>query len=93
MNGQLRVAQGEKLPKTQDQLTITGHAVEARIYAEDPNAGFLPSTGLLVEMDLGISSQQVRVDAGVERGDAITPYYDPMIAKLIVSCGHPRTSS
>ena len=81
---QIRVAQGEKLPKTQDELSITGHAIEARIYAEDPNTGFLPSTGDLVAMDLGESSQSVRVDTGVEQGDTISPYYDPMIAKLIV---------
>ena len=81
---QLRVAQGEKLPKTQDELSINGHSVEARIYAEDPNANFMPSTGKLVEINLGEASDNIRVDAGVERGDTITPYYDPMIAKLIV---------
>ncbi|NRB31691.1 MAG: ATP-grasp domain-containing protein [Rhizobiaceae bacterium] len=81
---QLRVASGEELPVKQDDLTLTGHAVEARIYAEDPNAGFLPSTGKLVAMDLGGVSDQIRVDSGVEQGDVISPHYDPMIAKLIV---------
>lgn len=81
---QLRVAQGEALPKTQDQLSISGHAFEARIYAEDANTGFLPSSGRLVAMDLGEANARVRIDSGVEQGDEITPFYDPMIAKLIV---------
>ncbi len=81
---QLRVASGEKLPKLQEELSINGHAVEARIYAEDPNAGFLPSTGDLVAMDLGEEANGVRIDTGVEQGDTISPFYDPMIAKLIV---------
>ena len=85
---QLRVAQGEKLPKKQEELAINGHAVEARIYAEDANSNFLPSTGKLVAMNLGANTgtenDNIRVDAGVEQGDEITPYYDPMIAKLIV---------
>ena len=81
---QIRVASGEKLPNSQDELSISGHAVEARIYAEDPNSGFLPSTGDLVAMDIGAQTPGVRVDTGVEQGDTISPYYDPMIAKLIV---------
>ncbi len=81
---QIRVARGEQLPLSQQDLTISGHAVEARIYAEDPDAGFLPSTGRLIALDLGRSGNGVRIDAGVEKGDAITPFYDPMIAKLIV---------
>ncbi len=81
---QLRVAAGENLPADQASLTISGHAVEARIYAEDPNTGFLPSTGKLVAMDLGPQSSSIRVDTGVEQGDVISPHYDPMIAKLIV---------
>ncbi len=81
---QLRVAAGEPLPLTQEQLAIRGHAIEARIYAEDPAKGFLPSTGKLLHLAPPAESLHVRVDTGVEQGDEITPYYDPMIAKLIV---------
>ncbi|MGZ5252646.1 MAG: acetyl-CoA carboxylase biotin carboxylase subunit, partial [Caldimonas sp.] len=81
---QLRVAAGERLPKRQAELTITGHAIEARIYAEDAERGFLPSTGKLVHLAPPHASVHVRVDTGVEEGDSITPFYDPMIAKLIV---------
>jgi len=81
---QLRVAAGEPLPLRQDQLAIDGHAIEARIYAEDPDKGFLPSTGRLLHLSPPPESEHVRVDTGVEQGDAITPHYDPMIAKLIV---------
>ncbi len=81
---QLRVAAGEPLPLRQDQLQIRGHALEARIYAEDANKGFLPSTGKLVHLSPPAESLNVRVDTGVEEGDEITPHYDPMIAKLIV---------
>ncbi|MDQ6640163.1 MAG: acetyl-CoA carboxylase biotin carboxylase subunit, partial [Pseudomonadota bacterium] len=81
---QLRVAAGEPLPKSQAQLSISGHAIEARIYAEDPDKGFLPSTGRLAHLAAPAESESVRVDTGVEQGDAITPFYDPMIAKLIV---------
>ena len=81
---QLRVASGEPLPLQQDQLQIRGHALEARLYAEDADRGFLPSTGTLRHLRLPANSAHVRVDAGVEQGDAITPFYDPMIAKLIV---------
>jgi 3-methylcrotonyl-CoA carboxylase alpha subunit len=81
---QLRVAAGEPLPLRQDQLAIDGHAMEARIYAEDPDKGFLPSTGKLLHLSPPAESEHVRVDTGVEQGDAITPHYDPMIAKLIV---------
>ena len=77
---QLRVASGEPLPCRQDQLAIHGHAMEARLYAEDPAKGFLPSIGRLDAFDLG---DTVRVDTGVEQGATITPYYDPMIAKVI----------
>jgi 3-methylcrotonyl-CoA carboxylase alpha subunit len=79
---QLRVASGEKLPKRQDGLSITGHAIEGRLYAEDPAKGFLPSVGKLEYFDLG---QDGRIETGVEEGDAISPFYDPMIAKLIAS--------
>ncbi|MEO6199416.1 MAG: acetyl/propionyl/methylcrotonyl-CoA carboxylase subunit alpha [Sphingomicrobium sp.] len=77
---QLRVASGEKLPKTQDELAITGHAVEARLYAEDPAKGFLPSVGRLDHFDLG---EDGRIETGVEEGDSISPFYDPMIAKVV----------
>jgi len=79
---QLRVASGEAIPKRQEELSINGHAIEARLYAEDPGRGFLPSTGRLD--DLILDNAGVRVDTGVEAGDAVTPFYDPMIAKLIV---------
>ena len=77
---QLRVASGEPLPRTQADLAITGWAMEARLYAEDPAKGFLPSIGRLDAFDLGDS---VRVDTGVGQGATISPFYDPMIAKLI----------
>ncbi len=81
---QLRVAAGEKLPLAQEQLAIDGHAIEARIYAEDPARDFLPSIGKLVHLATPVASATVRIDTGVRPGDEITPYYDPMIAKLIV---------
>jgi 3-methylcrotonyl-CoA carboxylase alpha subunit len=79
---QFRIAAGEKLPLTQDQVPLQGHAVEARLYAEDPERGFLPSTGTLLALTLP-SGDGLRVDAGVEKGSDITPYYDPLIAKVI----------
>ena len=81
---QLRVAAGQPLPLRQEQLEIRGHALEARIYAEDANKGFLPATGQLIRLAPPAESIHVRVDTGVEEGDEITPWYDPMIAKLIV---------
>ncbi|MGE4448686.1 MAG: acetyl-CoA carboxylase biotin carboxylase subunit [Azospira sp.] len=81
---QLRVAAGEALPLRQEQLQIRGHALEARIYAEDAGKGFLPSTGRLLHLVPPAEGLNVRVDTGVEEGDEITPHYDPMIAKLIV---------
>jgi 3-methylcrotonyl-CoA carboxylase alpha subunit len=95
---QLRVACGEPLPVRQDELRIEGHAIEARIYAENPDRGFLPATGTLKHLALPAAVQftrnasgdraqvpaAVRIDAGVRAGDAIAPHYDPMIAKLIV---------
>ncbi|MCB1895377.1 MAG: acetyl/propionyl/methylcrotonyl-CoA carboxylase subunit alpha, partial [Rhodocyclaceae bacterium] len=81
---QLRVAAGEPLPLAQEQLAIRGHALEARIYAEDPDKGFLPSTGKLLHLAPPTEGLHVRVDTGVEEGDEISPHYDPMIAKLIV---------
>jgi 3-methylcrotonyl-CoA carboxylase alpha subunit len=81
---QLRVAAGEPLPLKQEQLAISGHAIEVRIYAEDPARDFLPSIGTLEHLQAPRNEAEVRVDTGVRRGDEITPYYDPMIAKLIV---------
>ena len=86
---QLRVAMGEPLPCRQDELTITGHSFEARIYAEDPEQDFLPATGLLTRFALdlegaGLGADQVRLDSGVESGDTVSMHYDPMLAKLIV---------
>src|SRR3984957_10675002 len=77
-------ARGGPAPPAPEQLEIDGHAIEARVYAEDPDKGFLPSTGRLVHLVPPPESCSVRVDTGVEQGDEITPYYDPMIAKLIV---------
>jgi 3-methylcrotonyl-CoA carboxylase alpha subunit len=77
---QFRVAAGERLPLTQAEIRLDGHAVEARIYAEDPENGFLPSTGTVVAAQWPAN---VRVDAGVEAGGVVTPFYDAMIAKLI----------
>ena len=89
---QLRVAAGQPLPLGQAQLQITGHAIEARICAENPDAGFLPATGRMdvlrwpphVRFERATAAHPVRVDSGVAEGDAITPFYDSMIAKLIV---------
>ena len=80
---QLRVAGGQTLPLRQEQLAIRGHAIEARLYAENPDTGFLPSTGVLRHLRFPGADVDVRVDSGVEQGDAITPHYDPMIAKVI----------
>jgi 3-methylcrotonyl-CoA carboxylase alpha subunit len=81
---QLRVAAGETLPLTQEQVALQGHAIEARVYAEDPARDFLPSIGTLRHLTTPPESADVRIDTGVRQGDAITSYYDPMIAKLIV---------
>jgi 3-methylcrotonyl-CoA carboxylase alpha subunit len=81
---QLKVGAGETLPLAQEQLAIRGHALEARIYAEDADKGFLPATGKLSHLAPPAESLHVRVDTGVEQDDEITPHYDPMIAKLIV---------
>jgi 3-methylcrotonyl-CoA carboxylase alpha subunit len=80
---QLRIAAGEKLPLTQERLSISGHAVEARIYAEDPARGFLPAAGRISHLREPAASGHVRVDSGVREGDEVGVHYDPMIAKLI----------
>jgi 3-methylcrotonyl-CoA carboxylase alpha subunit len=77
---QFKVAAGETLPLTQKDVRFDGHAVEARVYAEDPEHDFLPSTGPIVAMEL---PADIRVDSGIEAGGEVTPFYDPMIAKLI----------
>ncbi len=81
---QLRIAAGEYLPVTQDEVTATGHAIEARIYAENPSNNFLPAAGKLNRLRLP-SGQRVRVDSGVKEGDEVSVFYDPMIAKVIAS--------
>ncbi|MGV8922372.1 MAG: acetyl/propionyl/methylcrotonyl-CoA carboxylase subunit alpha [Thermomonas sp.] len=81
---QLRIAAGEHLPLAQEQVTQTGHAIEVRLYAEDPDAGFLPGSGTLHTLRLPTASKHVRIDSGVIEGDTVTIFYDPMIAKLIV---------
>ncbi|MEZ5708172.1 MAG: acetyl/propionyl/methylcrotonyl-CoA carboxylase subunit alpha [Blastomonas sp.] len=87
---QLRVASGEPLPKKQEELSIHGWAMEARLYAEDPAKGFLPSIGRLESLHLHATPPRYfRVETGVAEGDSVTSYYDPMIAKLVV-CGSQR---
>jgi 3-methylcrotonyl-CoA carboxylase alpha subunit len=89
---QLRVAAGEKLPLAQEQISMSGHAIEARLYAEDPERDFMPSTGRLVHYrspvepgaDKPGSRVPVRVDSGVSEGDEVSAYYDPMLAKIVV---------
>jgi 3-methylcrotonyl-CoA carboxylase alpha subunit len=80
---QLRVAAGEPLPLRQEQLQVRGHAIEARLYAEDPARGFLPSTGRLRRLRWPAAVPGLRIDAGVAEGDEVTLHYDPMLAKLI----------
>ena len=79
---QFRIAAGEPLPLRQEQVPLRGHAIEARLYAEDPERGFLPSTGKVLAFDAP-TSEGIRVDAGIAAGGEVTPYYDPMIAKII----------
>lgn len=84
---QLRVAAGEPLPAAQEDLALNGHAIEARVYAENPDKGFLPSIGTLSTLNFpphaAFQNGAIRIDGGVRQGDAISPFYDPMIAKLI----------
>ncbi|HET7900200.1 MAG TPA: biotin carboxylase N-terminal domain-containing protein, partial [Candidatus Nanopelagicales bacterium] len=86
---QLRVAQGEPLPLGQDEIEREGHAIEVRLYAEDPANGYLPSTGRITRWELGFAGD-VRVDAAVTDGSEVTPYYDPMLAKVVA---HARERS
>ncbi|GAB2786566.1 biotin carboxylase N-terminal domain-containing protein [Dyella kyungheensis] len=81
---QLRIAAGQPLPLAQEQVKAHGHAIEVRLYAEDPDQNFLPGSGKLVKLRLPAPSRHVRLDGGVIEGDTVTIFYDPMIAKLIV---------
>jgi 3-methylcrotonyl-CoA carboxylase alpha subunit len=81
---QLRVAAGERLPLTQEDIALSGHAIEARLYAEDPGRGFLPSTGALAHLRLPTPGEALRVETGVRAGDRVSPFYDPMLAKIVV---------
>jgi 3-methylcrotonyl-CoA carboxylase alpha subunit len=80
---QLRVAFGEKLPLTQDQITLNGHAIEARVYAENPHRNFMPSVGRIRTWRMPEPSNGLRIDAGYREGDAVSPHYDAMLAKVI----------
>ena len=81
---QLRIARGEKIPMAQADMPLIGHSVEARVYAEDPENGFLPGAGKLVYLNQPDGGEDVRVETGVRQGDDVSQYYDPMIAKLVV---------
>uniref|UniRef100_A0A8D0CJI7 Methylcrotonoyl-CoA carboxylase subunit alpha, mitochondrial n=1 Tax=Scleropages formosus TaxID=113540 RepID=A0A8D0CJI7_SCLFO len=81
---QLRVAAGEKLPLAQEEIKLRGHSFEARIYAEDPNNGFLPGAGPLLHLSTPQSDEHTRIETGVRQGDEVSVHYDPMIAKLVV---------
>ena len=80
---QLRVAFGEKLPLTQDQITLKGHAIEARVYAENPHKNFMPSVGRITTWRMPAESHGLRIDAGYREGDSVSPNYDAMLAKVI----------
>jgi 3-methylcrotonyl-CoA carboxylase alpha subunit len=81
---QFRIAAGEKLPLRQEDIRLNGHAIEARLYAEDTARDYLPASGRVTYLDLPEQGRHIRIDAGVDEGDEVTPFYDPMIAKLIV---------
>ena len=80
---QLRVAAGEKLPLRQDQITLNGHAIEARVYAENPHRNFMPSVGRIKTWHMPEEANGLRIDAGYREGDAVSPHYDAMLAKVI----------
>jgi 3-methylcrotonyl-CoA carboxylase alpha subunit len=89
---QLTVAAGQPLPLGQEDIAVHGHAIEVRLYAEDPERDFLPSAGRLEHLRLPPAGPHLRIDSGVAEGDRITPHYDPMIAKLII-WGHDRPAA
>ena len=89
---QLEVAAGQSLPLSQQELTCTGHAVEVRLYAEDPDNSFLPSSGRIHDLQWPDESDRVRVDTGIQQGDHVSSHYDPMLAKLI-AWGENRTQA
>ncbi len=80
---QLRVAFGEKLPLKQDEIRLNGHAIEARVYAENPQKNFMPSVGQIKTWRTPAEGEGLRIDAGYRSGDAVSPYYDAMLAKVI----------
>jgi 3-methylcrotonyl-CoA carboxylase alpha subunit len=80
---QLRVAAGEKLPMTQEQITLRGHAIEARVYAENPDKNFMPSVGTIRSWRMAVPSTGLRIDAGYRERDTVSPHYDAMLAKVI----------
>ena len=89
---QLRVAAGERLPRAQNAIRLKGHAIEARLYAEDPARDFMPSTGLLARLRFPPAGDDLRIETGLRQGDRVTEFYDPMIAKL-VAWGKTRTAA
>ncbi|EFA03540.1 methylcrotonoyl-CoA carboxylase subunit alpha, mitochondrial [Tribolium castaneum] len=89
---QIKVARGEKLPLTQEEITLSGHAFESRIYAEDPSGGFLPGAGVLSYLSSPQVRDDMRIETGIREGDEVSVHYDPMIAKLVV-WGQNRSES
>lgn len=81
---QIRIASGEPLPISQEEIKRNGHSFEARIYAENPRNNFLPGAGQLIHLSTPVADQFVRVETGVRQGDEVSVHYDPMIAKLVV---------
>jgi 3-methylcrotonyl-CoA carboxylase alpha subunit len=89
---QLRIAQGERLPKRQEDIALHGAAVEARLYAEDPSQGYLPSVGRIAHLRWPTAASALRLDTGVDAGDDVSPYYDPLLGKII-AWGESRTEA